>query len=303
MPNEPPSQAQSGIPRELTDVLARFGRGELPANVALMQLIMRADAPQQVSDAVRAATMFAAPSTRIRAHALLKLWSETPDAWNTVKGIFAVRESGHQPEHAVRCWTSFFDRAATKAADSAAALYALGRADLLDIATREVLAHLQQWRVLSHATHVLEIGCGTGRFVAPLARAGYLAIGIDTSFAMLQHAMVRCRDLQSAVLMRTSGRDLSMFADSTFDAVLAIDSFPYIVAAGHELAEAHVREAARVLRAQGWLVILNYSYRGDPAADARDAERLAAVSDLTMVRSGTRDFGCWDAQTYVMRKS
>jgi len=105
------------------------------------------------------------------------------------------------------------------------------------------------------------------------------------------------------LLMQTSGDGLSMFADATFDAVLAIDSYPYIVAAGHELAEAHMREAARVLRSQGSFVILNYSYRDDPALDAHEIARQARECDLSIIRNGTRDLMLWDARAYLMRKS
>jgi ubiquinone/menaquinone biosynthesis C-methylase UbiE len=189
-----------------------------------------------------------------------------------------------------------------QSADSATALYALGRADILDAATSEVLTRLREWKVLARASSILEIGCGTGRFVAPLARAGYLTIGIDTSGGMLQRAKLRCRSLESASLVQTSGSGLSMFADAMFDAVLAIDSYPYIAVAGRELAAAHMHEAARILRSQGSFVILNYSYRDDPPLDAHEIAGLATECGLSIIRNGTRDFTLWDARTYLMRK-
>jgi len=268
-----------------------------------MHLIMHADAPEQVSEAIRAgfAISAATPSARSRTNALSKIWAQTPDAWSTVKGIVSVAQKGPRTAGPIEYWTRFFDLAAAQAADSATALYALGRADILDAATREVMRRLREWKVLARASNILEIGCGTGRFVAPLAMAGYLTIGIDTSGGMLRLAKLRCRTLQSALLVQTGGHGLSMFADSTFDAVMAIDSYPYI-AAGRELAEAHMREAARVLRSQGSFVILNYSYRDDPAIDAHEIARLAAECGLSIIRNGTRDFALWDARTYLMRK-
>jgi ubiquinone/menaquinone biosynthesis C-methylase UbiE len=292
------------LPVALQDVLRRLARGDLPANVALMHLIMHADEPEEVSGAIRAsfAMCAASPSARSRTNALSKIWTQTPDAWTTVKDIVSVLPSGPRTAGPIEYWTRFFDLAAARAADSAAALYALGRADLLDAASREVMRRLREWNVLGRASNILEIGCGTGRFVAPLAMAGHLAIGIDTSGGMLRLAKLRCRSLQSALLVQTGGDGLSMFADSSFDAVLAIDSYPYIVAAGRELAEAHMREAARVLRSQGSFVILNYSYRDDPAIDAQEIARLAAECGLSIIRNGTRDFALWDARAYVMRK-
>jgi SAM-dependent methyltransferase len=294
----------AAVPVALLDVLRRLQRGDLPANVALMHLIMHADTPDQVSEAIRAgfAMSAASRSARSRTNALSKIWAQTPDAWNTVKAIVSVQHSGPRTAGPIEYWTRFFDLAAAQAADSATALYALGRADILDAATGEVLRRLREWKVLARASNILEIGCGTGRFVAPLAMAGYLTIGVDTSCGMLQLARLRCRTLRSALLVQTGGRGLSMFADSTFDAVLAIDSYPYIVAAGRELAEAHMREAARVLRSQGRFVILNYSYRDDPAADVHEIARLAAECGLSIIRNGTRDFALWDARTYLMRK-
>jgi len=296
--------APAAVPVALRDVLRRLARGDLPANVALMHLIMHADAPEQVSEAIRAgfAMSAASPSARSRTNALSKIWAQTPDAWSIVKGIVSVAQKGPQTAGPIEYWSRFFDLAAAQAADSATALYALGRADILDAATREVMRRLREWKVLARASSILEIGCGTGRFVAPLAMAGYLTIGIDTSCGMLRLAKVRCRTLRSALLVQTGGDGLSMFADSSFDAVLAIDSYPYIVAAGRELAEAHMRETARVLRSQGRFVILNYSYRDDPAIDAHEIARLAAECGLSIIRNGTRDFTLWDARTYLMRK-
>src|SRR6266436_2510184 len=296
--------ALAAVPAAFRDVLARLARGDLPANVALMHLIMHADAPEQVSEAIRAgfAISAATPSARSRTNALSKIWAQTPDAWSTVKGIVSVAQKGPRTAGPIEYWTRFFDLAAAQAADSATALYTLGRADILDAATREVMRRLREWKVLARTSNILEIGCGTGRFVAPLAMAGYLTIGIDTSCGMLQLATLRCRTLQSALLVQTAGYGLSMFADSTFDAVLAIDSYPYIVAAGRELAAVHMREAARALRSQGSFVILNYSYRDDPVTDAHEVATLATACGLSIIRNGTRDFALWDARTYLMRK-
>jgi hypothetical protein len=136
-----------------------------------MHLIMHANAPEEVSEAIRAgfAMCAASPSARLRTNALAKIWAQTPDAWGIVKGIVSVAQSGPRTAGPIEYWTRFFDLAAAQSADSATALYALGRADLLDAATREVMRRLREWKVLAHASSILEIGCGTGRFVAPLA--------------------------------------------------------------------------------------------------------------------------------------
>jgi SAM-dependent methyltransferase len=114
---------------------------------------------------------------------------------------------------------------------------------------------------------------------------------------------LRCRDQPLAALIRTSGRDLAALADDTFDLVLAIDSFPYLVATSSDLAAAHLCEAARVLRPAGLLAILNYSYSDDPKADAADVLRLASNNDFAVLRNGTRDFKLWDAATFLLQRA
>src|SRR5262249_49360283 len=106
-PPHPPPQAGEGrvedaaedregadVPPALREVLRRLGRGDFPANVALMHLIMHADAPEQVSEAIRVGVAMSAamPSGRARRNALSKIWSETPGAWSIVKGIVSVQQ-------------------------------------------------------------------------------------------------------------------------------------------------------------------------------------------------------------------
>jgi hypothetical protein len=68
------------------------------------------------------------------------------------------------------------------------------------------------------------------------------------------------------------------------------------------LLESHFREAARVLRAGGDLVVLNLTYRGDLARDREDARRLAAHGGLDLLRNGSRDLALWDGASFHLRK-
>jgi hypothetical protein len=81
------------------------------------------------------------------------------------------------------------------------------------------------------------------------------------------------------------GRDLAEFRDRSIDLVLAVDSFPYLFAAGPQNAAQHLRDAARVHRPGGTTVIFNFSYRGDEEADRRDIERLAGANGLPTRRN------------------
>ena len=103
-------------------------------------------------------------------------------------------------------------------------------------------------------------------------------------------------------LRQTSGRDLAAFAAADFDLVLAVDSLPYVHRAGMALLEAHFREAGRVLRPGGDLVVLNLTYRGDLARDREDARRLAAQAGLEVLRNGSRDLELWDGATFHLYK-
>lgn len=75
------------------------------------------------------------------------------------------------------------------------------------------------WRRLAQQVDgaVLELGCGTGRILAPLARAGVTVVGLDRSEPMLARARRRAR---GARLVRGDIRALP-FAPRSFAMVLA----------------------------------------------------------------------------------
>ncbi len=81
------------------------------------------------------------------------------------------------------------------------------------------------WRELatrSEAT-VLELGCGTGRLLAPLARAGVRIVGIDRSEPMLTYAVRRLRRSRTpirAAIVRGDIRHLP-FRSRSFGLVMA----------------------------------------------------------------------------------
>jgi hypothetical protein len=57
-----------------------------------------------------------------------------------------------------------------------------------------------------------------------------------------------------------------------------------------------------VLRAGGDLVIFNFSYRGDVAADRDDLVRLAAARGLSLLREAERPCASWDAPAFHLVK-
>jgi hypothetical protein len=81
--------------------------------------------------------------------------------------------------------------------------------------------------------------------------------------------------------------------------VLAVDSFPYIVRLGPAVVARHVGGAAQALRPGGTLVVLNLSYKGDAAAEARG---WAATHGLVLEVNGEQPFTLWDGRAYVLRR-
>lgn len=198
----------------------------------------------------------------------------------------------------------FFDLAIRRDAPSSVAAHSLGSPKLLDKSTREIVDLFDRLGVIGPHRHrrVLEIGCGHGRILAAVAPRVDEALGIDISPAMIEGARQRCAGLRNTALSVTGGRDLGQFPTASFDLVYAVDAFPYIHHAGRALAALHVRESARVLRPGGDLVILNYSYRDDVAADRREVRRLFPAAGLELLAVGEQPLRLWDGILFHARK-
>jgi len=103
---------------------------------------------------------------------------------------------------------------------------------------------------------ILEVGCGTGRLLVPLARAGYTVDGVDRSPAMLEHARRRLEQegLTQVRLYQADMVDLSDLADGTYRlAIVAVNGFLHLpdrCAQQRALAELH-----RVLQTGGLLLL------------------------------------------------
>jgi ubiquinone/menaquinone biosynthesis C-methylase UbiE len=196
-----------------------------------------------------------------------------------------------------------FDAAVARAPEAAVALYSLGSPEILARASAEIAARMRDWQLLGPDMRVLDFGCGIGRLARAIAKDVRSVVGIDVSPGMIAEAQRRCSDLANVSFQVGSGRNLEPLATGSFDLVLAVDVFPYLVAAGHDVLQDHLREIARVLRSPGRLLVLNWSYRGDIERDRADVVQLADQLELGIARLGTRDFALWDGLAFLLKKS
>jgi SAM-dependent methyltransferase len=116
----------------------------------------------------------------------------------------------------------------------------------------DVLRSLEaEMKRLGSRQAALEIGCGPGRLLRPLARHFAEIHGVDVSDEMIRLAAERLRDTPNAHPHHGSGSDLSLFADDTFDFVYSYAVFQHIPS--REVVFHYLREAWRVLKPGGIL--------------------------------------------------
>jgi len=110
------------------------------------------------------------------------------------------------------------------------------------------------WRRLlaRERTNALELGCGTGRLLVPLARAGLTVTGIDRSAPMLDRAMARVARMaraQRPAIVRGDIRALP-FESSAFGMVIAPYGMFQSLTSNRDLIRA-LTEVSRVLQPRG----------------------------------------------------
>lgn len=272
--------------------IAAFKRGEISAEIAVMRLLL----------ALGSAAAVAMHLAKVGQSALLRVVRAHRGG---LESVAALAAAGLTRERAgsVDAIREQFERAVALAPEAAVALYSLGSAETLDRATAEIADRLRGWGLLSAKIAVLDIGCGIGRIERALAPQVGTITGIDVSPAMVAEARRRCRDLANAEFACVDGRDLAVFAGRRFGLVLAVDAFPYLVAADPAIAARHITDAAGLMGPGGALAILNYSYRGDLDRDRADIAELAAAHGFAIERNGTSDFTLWDGVSFVLRPS
>nr|WP_245215326.1 class I SAM-dependent methyltransferase [Pararoseomonas baculiformis] len=207
--------------------------------------------------------------------------------------------SGAPPDEAVAAIAALFDRAVARAPEASVAAYSLGDPAILATATAELIAWLEGEGLIGPERDVLDLGCGIGRVSAALAARCRSVLGLDVSPGMIAEARRRHGSIPRLRFETTPGTGLSSLPERCFDLILAVDSFPYLVQAGAEVAERHLADAAQRLRPDGAFAILNLSYRGDLAQDRADAARWAEHGGWQLALNGTSPFTLWDGAAFL----
>lgn len=144
----------------------------------------------------------------------------------------------------------------------------------------------------SGARDVLEVGCGTGRWVIELQPLVRRIAGLDFSLGMLQQARAQDADL---LLLGGDANHLP-FPDASFDLVLSVNALQH-----YADQRAFIAEARRLLRAGSALAIVNldphigrdrwylYDYfEGVHAADLQRFPSSGALLDWMLTAGFTR---------------
>jgi len=145
---------------------------------------------------------------------------------------------------------------------------------------------------------VLEVACGTGRVVVPLARAGFDVVGIDASAHMLAVAREKLDaepELSAlAGLVHADMRDFRLAEEAPFDlAVVAVKSFAYLTERQDQLR--CLQAIAGHLRPGGLLAIdlLN------PQPEWLGAARGSMRDDLLHQSADGRGITLWRVESVV----
>ena len=288
----------------LRHILSECALGNMSSNMALFHVFCHASTSETARQAMDLAINEAAGIKRLHLLGAKELWEETPNAFALVKSVIQVYSttvSSPDGGSSISRIRTAYDEISKLSDLGSVALYSLGRNDLLEKATNEVVDYMRSEGLLGKGKSALEIGCGTGRFLAAMAPELLSVTGIDISENMLKAAADRCRNIANVDLIHGDGKVFGSVPREQFDLIVAIDSFPYLFDAGEEILIGNIKEIKRVLHTGGRLLICNFSYRSNDASDSRDIVRIADEYGFEILRAGYRPFHYWDGVIFDLK--
>lgn len=117
----------------------------------------------------------------------------------------------------------------------------------------------------------LEIGCGVGRLLKPVARRLRKAVGIDISEKMVAYSSDYLRDISNVEVHLNDGRGLPMVADGSIDWIYSHLAFQHMTLP--EIVEGYLSECVRVLKPGGYLRV--QSWREAPMPTVERLKNIA----------------------------
>ena len=133
-----------------------------------------------------------------------------------------------------------------------------------------IVDHIRALTGIENFGDVLDVGCGTGQSTRAVAQIARRVVGIDNSADMLAHSAPLPR-----VEYQRADAELLPFADSSFDLITVGLAFHWFDQ------PRFLREARRVLKPAGWLVVYNFGCTGE--------------------MQGPPDFRRWFVESYLRR--
>lgn len=99
-----------------------------------------------------------------------------------------------------------------------------GAPDLWSIPDQTVIGLLSRWKAAGTIHTVLDLGCGAGRHLLPLAAEGFQVTGIDHSPSAIAECRKRLGQLGLKASLHCAEMTEISYADHSFDAVIAFNS-------------------------------------------------------------------------------
>jgi SAM-dependent methyltransferase len=137
---------------------------------------------------------------------------------------------------------------------------------------------------LAGVGEVLDVACGSGDWLAPLARVNKRLVGIDSDTGMVELAQARSSGAPNIDIRSMSAESLD-FPDGDFDAVTCLTALPYL-----DQSKA-LAEMSRVLRPGGRLVVGTvgpgyYAKHVSSGVRHQDAQAISYGLDALIVTAG-----------------